>query len=139
METKSLSREQVAESLRRHALNVTHQRLEIAFVLFSRMEHLSADDIFELVNAGGPQCSKATIYNTLKLFRESGLIRAVTIDPARVFYDPNTSPHHHLFDTRTGRLTDIPAGDIRVLGLPELPDGFVPEGLEIVVRTRSSV
>lgn len=137
MDKKSLSRERVADLLRSRAITITHQRVEIAHVIFSRMEHLSADEIFDLVNERSRECSKATVYNTLRLFRESGLLRAVTIDPARVFYDPNTSPHHHFFDMDTGRLTDIPAGAIRVLGLPELPDGVVTEGVDIVVRTRS--
>ena len=87
-------------------------------------------------NARYPESSKATVYNTLKLFLEKKLVRELIVDPARVVYDPNTEPHHHLYDVVTGRLTDIPAGDIRVTGLPPLPSGTVAEGVDIIVRTR---
>lgn len=104
--------------------------------MFTRQEHLSAEQILALVNAREAETSKATVYNTLKLFLEKKLIRELVVDPARIVYDPNTEPHHHLYDVATGRLTDIPAADIRVLGLPPLPEGTVAEGVDIIVRTR---
>jgi Fur family iron response transcriptional regulator len=130
------TRADIAELLRKHGIRPTHPRIEIAHVLFARREHLSADQILALVNSRYAESSKATVYNTLKLFLEKKLIRELIVDPARLVYDPNTEPHHHLYDVVTGRLTDIPAGDIRVLGLPPLPSGTVAEGVDIVVRTR---
>jgi Fur family iron response transcriptional regulator len=88
------------------------------------------------VNARHAETSKATVYNTLKLFLERGLIRELIVDPDRVFYDPNTTPHHHFYDVVTGELTDIPAEGVRVEGLPPLPPGTVAEGVEVIVRTR---
>jgi Fur family iron response transcriptional regulator len=128
--------ENVAELLRRHGITPTHQRMEIAHVLFARREHLSADQILALVNSRYAETSKATVYNTLKLFLEKKLIRELVVDPARIVYDPNTEPHHHLYDVVTGRLTDVPADNIRVLGLPPLPPGTVADGVDIVIRTR---
>jgi Fur family iron response transcriptional regulator len=110
--------------------------MEIAHVLFTRREHLSADQILSLVNSRYAETSKATVYNTLKLFVEKKLIRELVIDPAKVVYDPNTEPHHHLYDVVSGRLTDLPADNIRVVGLPPLPQGTVAEGVDIIVRTR---
>jgi len=130
------TRADIAELLRNHGIRPTHPRIEIAHVLFARREHLSADQILTLANARYPESSKATVYNTLKLFLEKKLVRELIVDPARVVYDPNTEPHHHLYDVVTGRLTDIPAGDIRVTGLPPLPSGTVAEGVDIIVRTR---
>ena len=131
------NRENIAQLLRRHGIAPTHQRMEIAHVLFARREHLSADQIQSLVNSRYAETSKATVYNTLKLFVEKKLIRELIVDPARVVYDPNTEPHHHLYDVATGRLTDIPADDIRVVGLPPLPPGTVAEGVDIIIRTRA--
>ena len=131
-----LDRAEVAELLRSHGIRPTHPRIEIARVLFTRREHLSADQILALVNSRYAESSKATVYNTLKLFLDKKLIRELIVDPARVVYDPNTEPHHHLYDVVTGRLTDVPAGDVRVLGLPPLPSGTVAEGVDIIVRTR---
>jgi Fur family transcriptional regulator, iron response regulator len=130
------NRENIAELLRRHGITPTHQRREIAHVLFARREHLSADQILALVNSRYAETSKATVYNTLRLFLEKKLIRELVVDPARIVYDPNTEPHHHLFDVVTGRLTDIPADNIRVVGLPPLPPGTVAEGVDIIIRTR---
>ena len=133
----SYSRQDLIALLRRHGVAPTHQRLEIANVLFGRGEHLSADRILALVNDRHAETSKATVYNTLNLFRDRGLIREVIVDPKRVFYDPNTQPHHHLYNIDTGEITDIDAEDLAVSGLPELPQGMVTEGVDIIVRIRA--
>ena len=133
----SYSRDQIVALLRRYGVAPTHQRLEIAQVLFGRGEHLAADQILALVNAQHAETSKATVYNTLNLFRDRGLIREVIVDPKRVFYDPNTQPHHHLYNIDTGEITDIDADELAVTGLPELPQGMVTEGVDIIVRIRA--
>jgi Fur family iron response transcriptional regulator len=119
-------------------VNITHQRVEIAYALFSRMEHLSADQILGIVNEHHAETSKATVYNTLRLLREKELVREVIIDPSKIFYDPNTIPHHHFFDIVSGQLTDIPASAIQITGLPPLPEGVVAESVEVIIRTRPS-
>jgi Fur family iron response transcriptional regulator len=129
-------RESVAERLRAQGIAPTHQRIEIAYVLFERCEHLSADQVLALVNARHAETSKATVYNTLRLFLEKGLVRELIVDPSRVFYDPNTAPHHHFYDVVTGRLTDIPADAVRVEALPAPPPGTVTDGVDVIIRTR---
>ena len=130
------TRDNLPELLRRYGVNPTHQRIEIANALFSRQEHLSADQILAIVNDRHSETSKATVYNTLNLFLEQRLIREVIVDPSKVFYDPNTEPHHHLYNIDTGELTDIDAGSIGISGLPPLPEGMVTEGVDIIVRVR---
>jgi len=131
------TRDQLVDVLRRHEINPTHQRIEIAYALLSRNAHLSADQVLAAVNDRHSETSKATVYNTLKLFLEKRLIREVIVDPNKVFYDPNTEPHHHFYNVDTGKLTDIDAADISVDGLPPLPDGMVTEGVDIIVRIRA--
>ena len=131
------TRDNLAEVLRSRGINPTHQRIEIAYAIFSRCEHSSAYQILALVNDRASETSKATVYNTLNLFLEKKLIREVIVDPSKVFYDPNTDPHHHFYNTDTGELTDIDARDIRVSGLPPLPRGMAAEGVDIIVRIRS--
>jgi Fur family iron response transcriptional regulator len=128
--------EDIEAMLRDAGVKLTRQRLEIARVLFSGPGHLSADKILSLVNAGRSTTSKATVYNTLKILLARGLIRAVIADPNKVFYDRNTSVHHHFYDVRTGELTDIDADSVAVIGLPPLPKGAITEGVDIVVRIR---
>jgi Fur family transcriptional regulator, iron response regulator len=132
-----VTRENLAETLRQHEINPTHQRIEIAHALFSRGEHLSADQILAIVNDRHSETSKATVYNTLNLFLAKKLIREVIVDPSKVFYDPNTSPHHHFYNVDTGELTDIDAAEMTLTGLPRLPRGMVAEGVDIIVRIRS--
>jgi Fur family iron response transcriptional regulator len=136
-DSQRYTRESLVEVLRRHDVNPTHQRIEIAYALFSRCEHLSADQILAIVNERTSETSKATVYNTLNLFLEKKLIREVIVDPNKVFYDPNTVPHHHFYNVDTGDLTDIDAADIAISGLPQLPEGVVTEGVDIIVRIRS--
>ena len=136
MEAKQYTRDNLAENLRAHGINPTHQRIEIAHALFSRCEHLSADQFMAIVNERHSETSKATVYNTLNLFLEKKLIREVIVNPNKVFYDPNTSAHYHMYDVESGELTDIDATDIRISGLPALPRGMVTEGMDIVIRVR---
>ena len=132
------TRDNLAAVLRAHEINPTHQRIEIAYALFSRGVHLSADQLLAIVNGRHSETSKATVYNTLNLFLEKKLIREVIVDPSRVFYDPNTEPHHHFYNVDTGELADIAANEIQVSGLPRLPDGMITEGVDIIVRVRSA-
>jgi Fur family iron response transcriptional regulator len=132
------ARASLAEVLRSHGVGPTHQRIEIARALFSRMTHLSADQVLAAVNERHAETSKATVYNTLKLFVEKGLVREVIVDPAKVFYDPNTSPHHHFYDVETGEITDIDGDRISIAGLPSLPEGKVAAGIDLIIRIRGS-
>jgi Fur family iron response transcriptional regulator len=132
------TRQEIPEALRNHGVTPTHQRIAIAAALYGRMEHLSADQILACVNEHAAETSKATVYNTLKLFVAQGLVREVIVDPAKVFYDPNPEPHHHLYHLDTGRLTDIPADSISISGLPPLPPGLTTDGVDVIVRVRGA-
>lgn len=98
---------------------------------------MSAKQVFAAVNSRSPETSRATVYNTLNLFVEQKMIRRVIVDPTRIFYDPNTGEHHHLYDVVNGRLTDIAASEVKVTGLPKLPKGVVTEGVDVIIRIRS--
>jgi Fur family iron response transcriptional regulator len=137
MKTSHYTRDNVGDLLRLHGITPTHQRIEIACALFSRGEHLSADQVLAAVNERHAETSKATVYNTLNLFLEKKLIREVIVDPSKVFYDPNTEPHHHFYNVDSGELTDIDAEQIAISGLPSLPHGMVAEGVDVIVRIRS--
>jgi len=114
----------------------TRQRVQVAAVLLARDQHLSAAALLECVNREGEPVSKATVYNTLALFLQKGLVREVVVDRARVFYDSNTADHHHLYDTDRCTLTDIDADQISVSGLPALPEGTVVDNVDVIIRVR---
>jgi Fur family iron response transcriptional regulator len=127
---------EILELLRSHDIYPTTQRVIITRLLFEKCTHLSAEDVFRLVNSDNRHVSKATVYNTLGLLAEKGVVREVIADPTRIFYDPNTQPHHHFFDVATGELTDISVDQIQVSSLPPLPPGARLEGVDVIVRLR---
>jgi Fur family iron response transcriptional regulator len=137
-EAQNQSTEAVNELLAQHCIAPTQQRRQIAQILFARPQHLSADQVLERVNQNGTVASKATVYNTLGLFARKGLIREVIVDPSKVFYDSNTSTHHHFYNIDTGLLQDIDSQDMSLQGLPALPDGVQLDGVDIIVRVRTT-
>ena len=136
MESETYTRDSLARKLREHGVNPTRQRIEIAYALFSRHAHLSADQVMAIVNEKHSETSKATVYNTLNLFRQKKLVREVIVDPSKVFYDPNTEPHYHIYNVESGELTDVDASAVQISGLPELPGGVIAEGMDVVIRVR---
>ena len=116
----------------------TRQRVQIAQVLFESRAHLSADQLLAAVNADKVRASKATVYNTLHLFARKKLVREVLVDADRVFYDPNTTPHHHFYNIDTGEIFDIDADQVAISSLPAAPAGTVPDRVDVVVRLRSA-
>ena len=67
-----MSRSDILDLLNEHHVLPTPQRMEVAEVLLSRPQHLSAEQILERLKAAGSRVSKATVYNTLNLFGERG-------------------------------------------------------------------
>ena len=134
---KGVSMDTIKKVLVEHAIRPTSQRAEIAKALLCEPQHLSADQVLSRVNALRTLVSKATVYNTLNLFVERGLIREVIIDSGKVFYDSNTDTHHHLYNEDTGMLQDINASELRIDSLPALPAGTIGTGIDVIIRIRN--
>lgn len=88
-------------------LKLTPQRLAILDYLDGNKEHPSAEDIYKAVSGKFPTMSFATVYNTLEVLGERGLVSAITIDPAKKRFDPDPTPHHHLVCLACKRVIDI--------------------------------
>ena len=115
----------------------TPQRLEIASILLERPQHLSADQIIERLRSTDSAVSKATVYNTLKLFSEHGLVKEVMVDPVRKFYDSTTNPHHHFYNVDTGELSDIPHAKVSFEDFPDMPYGTKRDSVEVLIKVRN--
>jgi Fur family iron response transcriptional regulator len=124
--------------LARHDITPTQQRQHIASILFAQPQHLSAEQVLEQVNREQAVASKATVYNTLGLFVRKGLIREVIVDPSKIFYDSNTQAHHHFYHVDSGQLQDISAQELTLHNLPTPPQGTEVDGVDIIVRVRST-
>ncbi len=132
-----IKEQDVDQLMREHGITPTQQRLEIAHILFAEPQHLSADQVLALVNHETSMVSKATVYNTLKLFATKGLVKEVVVDPVKVFYDSTTSSHHHFYNVDTGILTDIDSNKISLGELPDLPQGTIADGVDVIIRLRN--
>ena len=133
---KDSARQALAAKLLGAGVKPTPQRLQIAQVLLDKPQHLSAEQVLTRVRRKGGEISKATVYNTLRAFADHGLLRAIVVDPERVFFDSTPGPHHHFFDQSNHSLHDIPSAGVRVEGLPPLPAGTEAVGVDVVVRIR---
>ncbi len=121
--------------LKAHGLRPTRQRLSLARLMFASGDrHLSAESLHAEAQAEGVAVSLATVYNTLNQFTAAGLLREVAIEGHKAYFDTNTSNHFHYYLEPEGRLVDIPAADVEVLGLPEAPDGTVVSRIDVIVR-----
>ena len=125
------------QTLSQANLRPTRQRLLIAEYLFNGPDrHFTAEDLHLELSRRNEGVALATIYNTLGAFTEAGLLGTVSVDAGRVFYDTNTRPHHHLYDADHGALTDVETVNIKIEGLPDLPEGQVLDRVDVIIRTR---
>jgi Fur family iron response transcriptional regulator len=132
----TMDRDEVTRRLVSRGVLPTAQRVEVGSLLFARPQHLSADQIIARLRANGSRVSKATVYNTLNLFCEKGLVRTVEVDPSRQFYDSSNEAHHHFFNVDTGELTDIPLEAVTLKVAAALPPGTEQAGVDVVIRIR---
>ncbi len=131
-----MARKDILEKLKQHGIMPTSQRIEVATILLARPQHLSADQIIDKLKGRGSRVSKATVYNTVKLFSEQGIVKELSVDSSRKFYDSTTDPHHHFFHVDSGKLSDIPASQVSISGLPPLPKGTEQESVEVLIKVR---
>lgn len=132
-----MSRSDILARFESHAIKTTPQRLEIAGILLEKPQHLSAEQIISRLRASGSSVSKATVYNSLKLFGERGLVKELAVDSKRRFYDSSTHAHHHFYNIDTGELSDIEDEQLYLCHLPELPQGTERHSVEILVKIRN--
>jgi Fur family transcriptional regulator, iron response regulator len=125
----------VAHILEEHGIQPTAQRVAVAEYVLQTMEHPSADKVWACVRESFPTISRATVYNTLNLFVEKGLLRALHLAPDSVLFDPNTDRHHHFIDEETGRIYDIPWDQVEVSNAKALPE-FEVRDYQVVMRGR---
>jgi Fur family iron response transcriptional regulator len=123
--------------LKSHGIQPSAQRLAVAAYVLQTAEHPSADQVWARVRGRLPMLSRATVYNTLNLFVEKGLLRVLVLAEGRVVFDPKVDRHHHFVDERTGRIHDIPWEDLEVRNLESL-EGFDVREYQVVARGRKA-
>ena len=84
----------------------------------------------------GEQVSLATVYNTLRAFCGAGLMREITVDGSKSYFDTNKSDHPHFYWEDSATLTDAPAAELEILRLPTPPAGAEIASVDVVIRLR---
>ena len=108
--------------LRSASLKVTPQRTAILHLLRESREHPGVDKVHRMILQKYPSVSLATIYKTLELFKEKGLIQEVAASARQVGYDGNPDFHPHLVCKSCKEILDMPEG--------EFPQEYVNEASE---------
>ncbi len=128
----------VTSWLARGNLRPTRQRLALATLLVGDGEnrHVTAESLYALSTASGDRVSLATVYNTLRAFVEAGLINEVVVDGARSYFDTRMDDHPHFYWEDSHTLTDAPAEEVVISGLPAAPEGMQVSRVDVVIRLR---
>ena len=120
-------------------LNVTptKQRLDLAKLIFAKKQHFTASDLISLADKNGLNISMATVYNTLSLLEDKGMLKTINIDNELKFYDTNMENHHHFYNTTMSTLTDIAHDRVSFAELPELPKTLEIESTELLIKVKN--
>ena len=124
--------------LARGNLRPTRQRLALATLLVGdgQNRHVTAESLYVLSAASGERVSLATVYNTLRAFVDAGLINEVVVAGARSSFDTRMDNHPHFYWEDSHALTDVPADQVQITGLPAAPDGMQVSRVDVVIRLR---
>jgi len=119
-------------------LRPTKQRVALAALLVGdgQDRHVSAESLYAASSAAGEKVSLATVYNTLRAFCDAGLMREITVDGSKSYFDTNTSNHPHFYWEDDTELTDAPADELEIARLPDAPDGAEISQVDVVIRLR---
>jgi Fe2+ or Zn2+ uptake regulation protein len=127
--------EDVVARLREHGVQPSAQRVAVGEYVLATEAHPSADEVWQEVKRAFPMISRATVYNTLNLFVQKGLLRELVLAEGKIVFDPNVAPHHHFIDEQTGAIYDVPWAALRVSNVDALK-GFGVREYQVVMRGR---
>ena len=116
-------------------LRPTKQRVLIGNFLFDGIDkHVTAESLFKKLSNEKHGVSLATVYNTLHEFCKKELLNKITIDTDKVYFDTNTSSHHHFFSDKEKILLDIKSQDVKISSMPEAPKGKKIKKVELIIH-----
>jgi Fe2+ or Zn2+ uptake regulation protein len=126
---------EVVEVLKSRGIQPSAQRVAVAQQVLDAHDHPSADEVFARVKKRFPMVSRATVYNTLNVLVEKGLLRPLSLTVGKVVYDPKIEPHHHFIDDGSGAIHDVPWDALRVSDVSAL-SGLDVREYQVVLRGR---
>jgi Fur family transcriptional regulator, iron response regulator len=127
----------VNEMLQSAGLRPTRQRMALGWLLFGKgARHLTAEMLYEEATHAKVPVSLATVYNTLNQLTDAGLLRQVSVDGAKTYFDTNVTTHHHFYLEHNHELIDIPDPHLVLQTMPNVPEGYEIARVDMVVRLR---
>ena len=127
----------VNEMLSSVGLRPTRQRMALGWLLFGKgARHLTAEMLYEEATLAKVPVSLATVYNTLNQLTDSGLLRQVSVDGTKTYFDTNVTAHHHFYLENNHELVDIPDPNLVLSRMPDVPPGYEISRIDMVVRLR---
>ncbi len=119
-------------------LRPTRQRMTLATLLVGdgQDRHVTAESLFDAAFDTDEKVSLATVYNTLRAFCDAGLMREITVDGSKSYFDTNMTDHPHFYWEDSAKLTDAPADQLEIRHLPDAPDGAEIASVDVVIRLR---
>ena len=138
LETQMTPKRRAADWLARAGLRPTRQRLTLAELLVGdgHDRHVTAEGLFDAATRAGGKVSLATVYNTLRAFCDAGLLREITVDGSKSYFDTNMTDHPHFFWEDSATLTDAPTDELEIARLPGVPEGAEIASVDVVIRLR---
>jgi Fe2+ or Zn2+ uptake regulation protein len=125
---------ELAAALRARGQRVTSQRLILHRALRELDRHATADELLRTAEERLPNLSLPTVYSTLELFEQLGIVRRVAAGSGSVLWDPRPDEHQHFACRRCGRVVDI---DVRVRTTAAIDAaraaGHSPGGAQVLV------
>ena len=122
-----MPRVNVVEILSSHGIHPSAQRVAVAQYVLTTHDHPSADRVWDRVRERFPMISRATVYNTLNLFVEKGLLRELHLAEDSVVFDPKLERHHHLIDDETGQIHDIAWSKVEIKNIKSISNYDIHE------------
>ncbi len=125
---------QLTERLREGGHRVTSQRLLVHRAVCERQRHLTAEQVLGSVNEALPSISLPTIYATLELLEDLGLVRRVSTGTGALLFESRSTPHAHAACRRCGQIVDVQAPQIDLEAFAGArAAGFAPEEAQLIV------
>jgi Fur family iron response transcriptional regulator len=125
------------QMLRAAGLRPTRQRMALGWLLFGKGgRHLTAEMLYEEAMRAKVPVSLATVYNTVNQLAKAGMLRQVSVDGTRTYFDTNVTTHHHFYLEDDHELVDIPDPHLALSRVPDAPEGYEIARVDMVVRLR---
>jgi Fur family peroxide stress response transcriptional regulator len=125
----------IVKIFREKGYKVTPQRLAISRFMLHNHDHPSAQKTYDKVKKQYPTISLSTVYKTIKVLKEAGLVQELNLTPGLTRFDPNTEPHAHLVCLKCGNISDwMNPLILKLINIISGDTGFIIDGSSLDVN-----